>query len=153
MSVTYSLFFFILFFPYSLSIFVKTSSPKLHFHCDFTFVISVFFLNTLLLFRVNDRIISVNGISLQNVDYATAVQVLRDSGDTVVLVVKRRNSQHQHSHSLSASFTGPPLAALGINPLPPKVTLTKGSKKEGEYHFWTLIVCIRAVLRGGSTVY
>lgn len=73
---------------------------------------------------------SVNGISLQNVDYATAVQVLRDSGDTVVLVVKRRTAQYNHGHS--ASFTGPPLAALGINPLPPKVTLTKNSKKEGK---------------------
>lgn len=86
---------------------------------------------------MNDRIISVNGISLQNVDYATAVQVLRDSGDTVTLVIKRRTiQQHQHSHSLSASYTGqpPPLAALGINPLMPpsavKVTLTKNSKKE-----------------------
>lgn len=70
----------------------------------------------------------MNGISLQNVDYATAVQVLRDSGDTVLLVIKRRVAQHQHS----ASYTGAaPLAALGINPLPPKVTLTKSSKKEG----------------------
>ncbi|XP_065163753.1 tight junction protein ZO-1 isoform X5 [Atheta coriaria] len=78
--------------------------------------------------QVNDRIISVNGISLQNVDYATAVQVLRDSGDTVVLVIKRRNSHHQHQHSLSASYTSAPLAALGLSP--PKVTLTKNSKKE-----------------------
>lgn len=81
--------------------------------------------------RVNDRIISVNGISLQNVDYATAVQVLRDSGDTVTLVIKRRTIHHQHSHSLSASYTGAPLAALGVNPLPAKITLTKNSKKEG----------------------
>lgn len=70
----------------------------------------------------------MNGISLQNVDYATAVQVLRDSGDTVQLVIKRRITQHQHSASYTA---GVPLAALGINPLPPKVTLTKSSKKEG----------------------
>lgn len=41
-------------------------------------------------FRVNDRVISANGISLEGVDYATAVQVLRDSGQTVSLVVKRR---------------------------------------------------------------
>ena len=34
--------------------------------------------------------ISANGISLEGVDYATAVQVLRDSGQTVSLVVKRR---------------------------------------------------------------
>ncbi|XP_073830454.1 zonula occludens-like protein polychaetoid isoform X7 [Musca autumnalis] len=40
--------------------------------------------------QVNDRIISVNGVSLENVEYATAVQVLRDSGNTVTLVVKRR---------------------------------------------------------------
>ncbi|KAJ8928951.1 hypothetical protein NQ314_018413, partial [Rhamnusium bicolor] len=80
------------------------------------------------LLQVNDRIISVNGISLQNVDYATAVQVLRDSGDTVTLVIKRRTIQHSHSHS--ASFNGPPLAALGVNPLPAKVSLTKNSKKE-----------------------
>ncbi|KAJ8981906.1 hypothetical protein NQ317_007298 [Molorchus minor] len=79
------------------------------------------------LLQVNDRIISVNGISLQNVDYATAVQVLRDSGDTVTLVIKRRTAQHSHSHS--ASFNGPPLAALGVNPLPSKITLTKNSKK------------------------
>ncbi|XP_018322344.1 tight junction protein ZO-1 [Agrilus planipennis] len=79
------------------------------------------------LLHVNDRILSVNGISLQNVDYATAVQVLRDSGDTVVLVIKRRTVSHHHSHSLGS---GPPLAALGINPLPPKITLTKNSKKE-----------------------
>ncbi|XP_017123837.1 tight junction protein ZO-1 isoform X10 [Drosophila elegans] len=62
--------------------------------------------------QVNDRIISVNGVSLENVEYATAVQVLRDSGNTVQLVVKRRVPlnpinpggavQHQHSHSLSS---------------------------------------------------
>lgn len=41
---------------------------------------------------MNDRIISANGISLENVEYATAVQVLRESGDTVSLLVKRRSS-------------------------------------------------------------
>ncbi|KAH1016905.1 hypothetical protein HUJ04_008059 [Dendroctonus ponderosae] len=82
------------------------------------------------LLQVNDRIISVNGISLQNVDYATAVQVLRDSGDTVTLVIKRRTLQLSHGHS--ASYSGPPpLAALGVSPPPPsKVTITKSSKKE-----------------------
>lgn len=55
----------------------------------------------------------MNGVSLENVEYATAVQVLRDSGNTVQLVVKRRVPlnpvtpggaavQHQHSHSLSS---------------------------------------------------
>ncbi|KAG8296118.1 Tight junction protein ZO-2 [Homalodisca vitripennis] len=33
---------------------------------------------------------SANGVSLDNVEYATAVQVLRDSGNTVALVVRRR---------------------------------------------------------------
>ena len=42
------------------------------------------------LFRINDRVISANNISLEGVDYATAVQVLRDSGQSVNLVVKRR---------------------------------------------------------------
>ncbi|XP_067643044.1 tight junction protein ZO-1 isoform X3 [Eurosta solidaginis] len=57
--------------------------------------------------QVNDRIISVNGVSLENVEYATAVQVLRDSGNTVTLVVKRRVPisaavQTHHSHSMSS---------------------------------------------------
>ncbi|XP_032596252.1 tight junction protein ZO-1 isoform X13 [Drosophila grimshawi] len=75
--------------------------------------------------HVNDRIITVNGVSLENVEYATAVQVLRDSGNTVTLVVKRRvplnvataaaaaaaaaatnPAQHQHSHSHSMSSMG-----------------------------------------------
>ena len=44
----------------------------------------------LALCRINDRVISANNISLEGVDYAGAVQVLRDSGQTVNLVVKRR---------------------------------------------------------------
>uniref|UniRef100_A0A1I8NW97 Tight junction protein ZO-1 n=1 Tax=Stomoxys calcitrans TaxID=35570 RepID=A0A1I8NW97_STOCA len=76
--------------------------------------------------QVNDRIISVNGVSLENVEYATAVQVLRDSGNTVTLVVKRRvplntvvtnpqqqqqqQQMHQHSHSMSNA---------GLNSMPP----------------------------------
>lgn len=39
---------------------------------------------------INDRVISANNVSLEGVDYATAVNVLRDSGQTVNLVVKRR---------------------------------------------------------------
>ncbi|XP_041766847.1 uncharacterized protein LOC121590851 isoform X3 [Anopheles merus] len=50
--------------------------------------------------QVNDRIISVNGVSLENVEYATAVQVLRDSGNTVTLVVKRRVPNHSLMHPL-----------------------------------------------------
>ena len=111
----------------------------------------------------------MNGIPLQNVDYATAIQVLRDSGDTVALVVKRRTppmsnppfynhnhhpyqvQQHQlpvqplyhHNHNHSASsmpFTYSPPA---FTP-PVKVTLTKNSKKEGNFfnniaHFDTIL--------------
>lgn len=56
--------------------------------------------------------------------------MLRDSGDTVTLVIKRRTIQHNHAHAHSASFNGPPLAALAANSLSTKVTLTKNSKKE-----------------------
>ncbi|XP_055708851.1 uncharacterized protein LOC129805059 isoform X4 [Phlebotomus papatasi] len=86
--------------------------------------------------QVNDRIISVNGVSLENVEYATAVQVLRDSGNTVTLVVKRRvanlnllatPSNHQHSHSLSSTgLTGPNSSSQQTI----KVSLSKNSKKE-----------------------
>ena len=57
---------------------------------------------------------SVNGVSLENVDYGTAVSVLRDSGAAVNLVVKRR-------------------IVLGAYPEPTtyKVTLTKSKKKDG----------------------
>jgi hypothetical protein len=59
---------------------------------------------------------SVNGVSLENVDYGTAVSVLRDSGAAVNLVVKRR-------------------IVLGAYPEPTtyKVTLTKSKKKDGMY--------------------
>nr|XP_036229502.1 uncharacterized protein LOC106622754 isoform X3 [Bactrocera oleae] len=110
--------------------------------------------------QVNDRIISVNGVSLENVEYATAVQVLRDSGNTVALVVKRRVpissiAQNHHSHSMSSvgiaasnangAPTQPassiPNTASQSNSLnttfvqnntsqPIKVTLSKSSKKD-----------------------
>lgn len=97
----------------------------------------------------------MNGISLENVDYATAVQVLRDSGNTVTLVVKRRvhnlgmmtsgvidvhqhqhNNSHQHSNSLISSngLLGTPTAVAPVVaglPAPSmKVVLTKSSKKD-----------------------
>lgn len=71
---------------------------------------------------------------MENVEYATAVQVLRDSGNTVTLVVKRRvsnlnllaspNHSHQHSHSLVSS-TG-----LGGAQQTIKLVLNKSSKKD-----------------------
>jgi tight junction protein 1 len=97
-------------------------------------------------YRVNDRIITANGISLENVDYATAVQVLRDSGNTVTLVVKRRvpnhnlllaaagqpTAVHQHQHSHSLSSTGLGLGALTNNGSQQqiKVIVTKANKKD-----------------------
>lgn len=100
-----------------------------------------------LIFRVNDRIISVNGVSLENVEYATAVQVLRDSGNTVTLVVKRRvpimnmmagnavaplNSNPVHNHQHSNSL----LSTSGLNGMTNgtgqtiKLVLTKANKKD-----------------------
>ncbi|XP_069976885.1 tight junction protein ZO-1 isoform X2 [Penaeus vannamei] len=63
--------------------------------------------------QINDRLISANSISLENVDYARAVQVLRDSGAAVQLVVKRR----------IVLPAAPEAQTL-------KVTLTKNKKKD-----------------------
>ena len=68
-------------------------------------------------FRINDRVLSVNGISLENVDHATAISVLKDSGSTVNLVIRRRIV-------LPASLE---------NETPPlKVSLTKRNRKDGK---------------------
>lgn len=93
--------------------------------------------------RTNDRIISANGISLENVEYATAVQVLRDSGNTVTLHVKRRvptlqanfphssgagaMGNHQHQHSLSSAGM---MSLANGSQQQIKVVLNKSSKKE-----------------------
>ncbi|CAL8124212.1 unnamed protein product [Orchesella dallaii] len=50
--------------------------------------------------QINDRIISANGISLDNVDYSTAVQILRDSGPCVNLRVKRRVNPQAYKVSI-----------------------------------------------------
>ncbi|KAI5645821.1 PDZ domain (Also known as DHR or GLGF) domain-containing protein [Phthorimaea operculella] len=63
--------------------------------------------------QVNDRILSVNGVPLENVEYARAVQVLRDSGAAVSLVVRRR------------APAPPPTAPTTI-----KLTLNRNGKKE-----------------------
>lgn len=65
--------------------------------------------------RVNDRVISANGVSLENVDYSQAVQVLRECGNSVNLLIKRR--------------TILPNSDLM------KVTLTKTNKKDGLTYF------------------
>jgi hypothetical protein len=69
-------------------------------------------------YRINDRVISANNLSLEGVDYATAVQVLRDSGQTVNFVVKRR-------------VVLPASAAIsGASEQTVRVNLTKQKKKE-----------------------
>lgn len=78
------------------------------FHPKEPFLIHYFF------FRINDRLISANGISLENVDYGRAVAVLRDSGAAVQLVVKRRIVL---PHAPEAQTM--------------KVALTKNRKKDG----------------------
>lgn len=37
-------------------------------------------------YRINDRVMSVNGIPLENVDHKQAIAVLKDSGNKVNLV-------------------------------------------------------------------
>lgn len=37
-------------------------------------------------YRINDRVMSVNGISLENVDYKQVIVVFKDSGNKVNLV-------------------------------------------------------------------
>ncbi|XP_055873849.1 tight junction protein ZO-1-like isoform X3 [Biomphalaria glabrata] len=66
---------------------------------------------------INDRIVSVNGISLENVDHSTAINVLRDCGSTVNLVVRRR--------------TLLPVSHPDRSSAPPfKITLSKRNKKD-----------------------
>lgn len=64
---------------------------------------------------------SANGASLENVDYTTAVQVLRECGNTVNLLIKRRT--------------------LLPNSDVLKVTLTKTNKKDGLKISYTLLSC------------
>ncbi|GFO31765.1 tight junction protein zo-1 [Plakobranchus ocellatus] len=66
--------------------------------------------------QINDRIVTVNGTSLENVDHATAINVLRDCGNTVSLVVRRRILLP----SLQTETPSPPF----------KITLNKKNKKD-----------------------
>lgn len=89
------------------------------------------FYGNLTLCRINDRVISANNISLEGVDYATAVQVLRDSGQSVNLVVKRRlvlppnnnNNNQQQPSSIQQDITTESV----------KVTLSKNNRKKDEF--------------------
>ncbi|XP_076382260.1 zonula occludens-like protein polychaetoid isoform X2 [Megalopta genalis] len=67
--------------------------------------------------QVNDRIISANGISLEGADYGAAIRVLRDSGSTVLLIVKRRAASNS--------------AGTGNSTLQShRLTLTRNNKKD-----------------------
>lgn len=65
--------------------------------------------------RMNDRVLSVNGVNLESVDHSEAIARLKDSGNQVELVVKRK------------ILVPNPLAAQ-----PTKVTLQKKNKKDGK---------------------
>ena len=82
-------------------------------------------------FRINDRVISANNISLEGVDYATAVQVLRDSGQSVNLVVKRRLVLPPSSaNNTELNYTE---MANNNNAKDVKVTLSKSNRKKDDF--------------------
>lgn len=62
---------------------------------------------------INDRILSANGVSLENVDNATAIRVLMESGDTVSLFIKRKV-----------------LLVGEVDQMTRKITLSKAKKKD-----------------------
>ncbi|XP_025081792.1 tight junction protein ZO-1-like isoform X3 [Pomacea canaliculata] len=64
--------------------------------------------------QLNDRIVSANGVSLENVSHATAIQVLKNCGDIVHLVVRRRVV----------------MPATGEREVPLRITITKRNKKD-----------------------
>nr|QRF78291.1 ZO1 [Terebratalia transversa] len=65
---------------------------------------------------INDRVLSVNGYSLDNVDHSTAISLLKESGSTVNLVIRRKVL-------VPAGYDLP-------EPQPTKVTLSKKNKKD-----------------------
>ncbi|XP_033210026.1 tight junction protein ZO-2 isoform X3 [Belonocnema kinseyi] len=90
--------------------------------------------------QVNDRIISANGVSLEGADYGAAVRVLRDSGSTVLLVVKRRASSNS------------PGSPGNTAPQTHRLTLTRSNKKDD---FGIVLGCrlyVREVTREGTGV-
>lgn len=106
---------------------------------------------------MNDRIISANGVSLEGADYGAAVRVLRDSGSTVLLVVKRRagpmspNCSINGQTGLNQSSRSP----VTLQPATPstqsiRLSLSRPSKKED---FGIVLGCklyVREVTREGT---
>ncbi|RWS31853.1 tight junction protein ZO-1-like isoform X1 [Leptotrombidium deliense] len=80
--------------------------------------------------NVNDRVVSANGLSLENVDYNTAVQVLRECGNSVNLLIKRR-------------------VLLPSSDLL-KVTLTKSKRKDGCRLFIKEVTNKSLIEKGGN---
>lgn len=95
-------------------------------------------------FRVNDRVISANGISLENVDYSQAIHVLRECGNTVNLLIKRRAliSTMNSTHFSSVND------ANNNNLI--KITLTKNSKKEGEHYYWMMDIYLNNPMKSSD---
>ena len=71
--------------------------------------------------------ISANNTSLEGVDYATAVQVLRDSGQTVNLVVKRRVVLPAPPQNLAPTSLPADMSTL---PSDLRISLSRNRKKE-----------------------
>ena len=65
-------------------------------------------------YRINDRVLSVNGVSLEQVEHSDAIALLKDSGNQVELVIKRK------------ILVPDPLASQ-----PTKIVLQKRNKKDG----------------------
>lgn len=80
--------------------------------------------------RVNDRVISANGISLENVDYNQAIHVLRECGNSVNLLIKRR-ALITSTANVNLTNANHHANADSMNNLL-KITLTRNSKKEGK---------------------
>lgn len=87
---------------------------------------------------INDRVISANNLSLEGVDYATAVQVLRDSGQSVNLVVKRRlvlppTSNNANGQMVNNGAQSSDQPQQPINNPTMKVILNKNHKKKEDF--------------------
>lgn len=81
---------------------------------------------------VNDRVISANGRSLENVQYSEAIQVLRECGNTVNLLIKRPVSGNNSVAAMAAAAANNNGSGEPNNNLI-KLSLRKAHKKDGQY--------------------
>ena len=84
---------------------------------------------------INDRVISANNLSLEGVDYSTAVHVLRYSGQSVNLVVKRRLVLPPTSNNANGQMVNNAQSSDQQHPMNPtmKVILNKNHKKKEDF--------------------